>query len=201
VQLDTYEREVERYGGARGIELAEDVFHHDSTTVLCALEGLMAEGLGDERWKFGLAGIANLYEDVGVAADEIWKRVERARDAFTAEFSARPPLFRLLGQRFRLRQSEIHSLIERRAGTETSDAMKLALATLTDRSKKLSSVRAALETSTLTLPASALAWNYAHMFVNRLFSHESRAHEFVLYDMLWRHLASVRARRAQKAVS
>ena len=30
VQLDTYEREMERYGGEAGIGLAERVFHADS---------------------------------------------------------------------------------------------------------------------------------------------------------------------------
>ena len=34
VQLDTYEREVERYGGPEGIELAEQLFHADSEAVL-----------------------------------------------------------------------------------------------------------------------------------------------------------------------
>ncbi|MDP8931941.1 MAG: lantibiotic dehydratase, partial [Actinomycetota bacterium] len=37
VQLDTYEREVERYGGDRGIELAEQVFQADSDAVLAIL--------------------------------------------------------------------------------------------------------------------------------------------------------------------
>src|SRR5205807_10366290 len=34
VQLDTYEREVERYGGPEAIELAEKLFHADSEAVL-----------------------------------------------------------------------------------------------------------------------------------------------------------------------
>ena len=31
--LDSYDRELERYGGPRGLELCEDVFHADSTAV------------------------------------------------------------------------------------------------------------------------------------------------------------------------
>src|SRR6185436_14813110 len=37
-QLDTYEREVERYGGAEGIILAERVFEADSRAVLDIVE-------------------------------------------------------------------------------------------------------------------------------------------------------------------
>jgi thiopeptide-type bacteriocin biosynthesis protein len=33
-QLDTYEREVERYGGAAGITPAEKLFHADSEAAL-----------------------------------------------------------------------------------------------------------------------------------------------------------------------
>ncbi|HEV7428943.1 MAG TPA: thiopeptide-type bacteriocin biosynthesis protein, partial [Thermoanaerobaculia bacterium] len=33
LQFDTYEREVERYGGAEAIELAEEIFHRDSEAV------------------------------------------------------------------------------------------------------------------------------------------------------------------------
>lgn len=40
VQLDTYEREVERYGGPAGVELAEEIFHADSDAVLAVLAAL-----------------------------------------------------------------------------------------------------------------------------------------------------------------
>ena len=40
VQLDTYEREVERYGGEAGIGLAERVFHADSDAVLAIVRQL-----------------------------------------------------------------------------------------------------------------------------------------------------------------
>ncbi|MFT4216247.1 MAG: lantibiotic dehydratase [Micropruina sp.] len=45
--LDSYDREIERYGGAAGIELCEDVFHADSVAVrrLLALPGPMPETL------------------------------------------------------------------------------------------------------------------------------------------------------------
>src|SRR5262249_25822369 len=38
IQFDTYEREVERYGGLEGIELAERFFHADSEAVLSLAE-------------------------------------------------------------------------------------------------------------------------------------------------------------------
>src|SRR5262249_37635552 len=57
LQLDTYEREVERYGGPEGIVLAERLFHADSEAIL-ALAGLLAEDArGDLRWRLALVGM------------------------------------------------------------------------------------------------------------------------------------------------
>ena len=60
LQFDTYEREVERYGGARGIELAEEVFAADSEAVVDIL-GLPARS-SDGRWRRALAGIDRLLD-------------------------------------------------------------------------------------------------------------------------------------------
>jgi thiopeptide-type bacteriocin biosynthesis protein len=52
VQLDTYEREVERYGGPAGIELAEQVFCADSDAAVEILRLLESgDQANDERWR------------------------------------------------------------------------------------------------------------------------------------------------------
>ena len=69
IQLDTYEREVERYGGAEGVALAERIFQADSETVLEILEMLEEGDAGvDERWRLALRGIDML---LGIS-DSIW---------------------------------------------------------------------------------------------------------------------------------
>src|SRR6185436_11110603 len=45
LQLDTYEREIERYGGATGLELAEQLFGADSACVVDIL-GMLAGDAG-----------------------------------------------------------------------------------------------------------------------------------------------------------
>src|SRR5437016_951696 len=58
VQLDTYEREVERHGGPEGIVLAERLFHFDSEAALEILEILEPGDAGaDERWRLAVCGI------------------------------------------------------------------------------------------------------------------------------------------------
>ncbi len=64
VQLDTYERETERYGGPEGIALAERLFHVDSESVLAILEMLEGDEGADFRWRLALRGIDMLLGDL-----------------------------------------------------------------------------------------------------------------------------------------
>src|SRR5262249_22435572 len=66
-QVDTYEREVERFGGPLGIELAERAFHLDSEAVLHLLERLGDDPGGRWRWRAVLVGVDRTLDDFGVA--------------------------------------------------------------------------------------------------------------------------------------
>src|SRR4029077_9570790 len=79
VQLDTYEREVERYGGPGGIELAEAVFSADSDAVLEALPPLVGEAGLDRRWRFAFLGIDRLLDDLGLDLEERLRLLATAR--------------------------------------------------------------------------------------------------------------------------
>lgn len=65
VQLDTYEREVERYGGDRGIVVAEKGFCADTVAVANILALLEGDAAADARWRLALAGIHLLLDDLG----------------------------------------------------------------------------------------------------------------------------------------
>jgi thiopeptide-type bacteriocin biosynthesis protein len=61
--FDTYEREVERFGGPEGMDLAERVFHADSIAVLRLLSN-EADGLDpDARLAHAVLGVDRLLQD------------------------------------------------------------------------------------------------------------------------------------------
>jgi thiopeptide-type bacteriocin biosynthesis protein len=102
VTLDTYEREVERYGGAEGIMLAERLFHADSDAVLELIERLQPGDAGsDERWRLTLRGLDQLLEDLTFDLDTKVSILEAARAGFAAELRSNPALRRQLGEKFR----------------------------------------------------------------------------------------------------
>jgi thiopeptide-type bacteriocin biosynthesis protein len=88
IQLDTYEREVERYGGPAGIELAERLFQADSEAVLALAELFAEDARGDSRWRLALAGMERLLSDLGLDLDARLAILCRTRDTFAAEFHA-----------------------------------------------------------------------------------------------------------------
>src|SRR5262249_27282430 len=81
VQFDTYEREVERYGGAAAIELAEQIFHADSDAVADVLKQRKSEGAERPgRLSLALLGADALLEDFGLDLPERLRYVILLRD-------------------------------------------------------------------------------------------------------------------------
>jgi thiopeptide-type bacteriocin biosynthesis protein len=58
--LDTYDREIERYGGSEGIRVAEQIFAVDSA---CVLDLLSTEHSHTEWWRIALLGVDMLLAD------------------------------------------------------------------------------------------------------------------------------------------
>ncbi|MBN2562649.1 MAG: lantibiotic dehydratase, partial [Phycisphaerae bacterium] len=102
VQFDTYEREVERYGGVEGTILAERVFHADSEAVLAIVDALAGDEGADARWRLTLRGIDMLLADLGLDLDGKLAVLTRAREAFGREFRADTTYLKhQLGDKFR----------------------------------------------------------------------------------------------------
>jgi thiopeptide-type bacteriocin biosynthesis protein len=188
-QLDTYEREVERYGGPDGVELAERIFHIDSDAVLEILQLLETGDEGaEERWRIGLVASAQLLDDLGInELDQraLWKRLRRE---FGREFGAGGGLDRQLGRRFRAERTSLESLLEHHPSSESQFAPGFEV--LRRRSEQLVPLVATLrdlrDARGLSMPLIELAPSYVHMHLNRLLRSTHRAQELVLYDFLAR---------------
>ncbi|HBL28848.1 MAG TPA: lanthionine biosynthesis protein, partial [Acidobacteria bacterium] len=92
VQLDTYDREVERYGGPEGIELAERLFHIDSEAVLAIIEMIEGDEGADIRWRLALLGCDLLLSDLGLPPDDRKAALGHLRSSFLREFKGGKPL-------------------------------------------------------------------------------------------------------------
>ena len=207
LQLDTYEREVERYGGPLGIGLVERLFHADSDAVLEILDMLEGDEGADVRWRLAFYGVDALLNDLGLDAEAKLGVLSRMRQGFAQEFAgpadgdgkAAKALQVQLDQRFRTERPKLDPLLD--AGADPENPFAPALAVLGRRSLAtapiLEELRQLERDGRLQGTITEMASSLAHMHVNRFIRSAARAHELVLYDFLFQTHRS-RAARARK---
>ncbi len=197
LEIDTYNRELERYGGAEGIELAEELFYVDSEAVLTLVENLEGDEGAEARWRLALRGSDLLLSDLGFAGEAKLNIAQRLQASFANEFRIGRDLKNQLADRLRRDRRELEGLLE---PTWAEDhPLALGFEILERRSRVIAPIATELRdrerSGRLTVPLADLAPSYVHMFNNRLLRSEGRAHELVLYDFLYRLLQSQAARR------
>jgi lantibiotic biosynthesis protein len=199
MQLDTYEREVERYGGDRGIELAEQLFAADSEAVLTILESFSGDAGLEVRWRLAMAGMDLLFEDLGLTLEEKRLLARRQREGFGREFAVDGAFRGQVGQRYRAERSDLEALLDPARGrpaplTNGLQALhwrSLQLAPVTDELRRLA------RAGRLSTPITDLAASFAHMHLNRLLRSAHRAQELVLYELLDRAYSARAGRRSE----
>lgn len=200
IQLDTYGREIERYGGDHGIELAERIAHVDSEAVLAIVELLDGDEGAEARWRLALRGSGLLLEDLGLIEDTGLEVARRIQSGFAREHRFDGRIRKQLSARLRKERRELEVLLAPEWSEEHPFSPGFEI--LEERSRRLKPIieelRQRAEAGRLSLPVAALAPSYIHMFNNRLLRSQARAHEAVLYDMLYRLLHSRSLRRKSR---
>jgi lantibiotic biosynthesis protein len=186
MQLDTYEREVERYGGDRGVELAEQVFAADSEAVLTVMGLLWGDAGLDLRWRMAMRGMDLLFDDLGLTLEEKRSMARRAREGFGREFGIDGNFRGQVSQRYRAERPRLEALLD--SGQAPPEPLAEGLEALRRRSLQLAPVAAELRrlgrAGRLSAPLADIAMSYAHMHINRLLRSAQRAQELVLYELL-----------------
>ncbi|MCW3466965.1 lantibiotic dehydratase [Chitinophaga nivalis] len=192
IQLDTYVRELERYGGANIIN-SEILFHHDSR---CTAQFLgMIEGDAGEvyRWQFALRGINQLLDDFRFDTDNKLALLKQLQSGFFMEFGGSTSLNRALNDKYRAAMQNVKAALEE----STDEDFQVIRDLLNERSEATIPIAAEILAycSNNALDKTFLLSSYIHMFLNRLFKSESRKHELIIYHYLFRYYESSKARQ------
>lgn len=194
VAVDTYHRELERYGGDAGIELAERMHAADSDAVVDLLGMLDGDDGPDARWKLALYAMDRLLADARMS---LTQRREWARDGaarYRAEYPNAPNLEGGIAARWRTERRDVTALLDdgvehpygagRQVFRDRSEVSVPLLAELADRARH----------GRLTQPFPYLVHSISHLNTVRLLRSAARTHELVLLSFLDRHYASLLAR-------
>ncbi len=193
VVLDTYQREIERYG-MEGIHLAERVFHHDSECVLRLCRAI--ENGGNERWIVGCLGVDRLLTDFGYSPASKLGFMKRLSQSFADEFSLGKAGDIMLGKKYREHGRMLKSML---AGVIPGNVPQEVLHALDARSAEFTRLFLTLQGAKLGTESwptlDSLVGSYIHVFTNRLFKTSGRKFETVVYDLLHRSYESNEARQ------
>ena len=154
--IETYEREVERYGGARGMDAAEEVFAADSVAVCELLDAVRRSPSALRRADVAMLGVDRL---LGACGIEGAPRVDWLR--------RHAPLSRDDGTDYRARKDQLRVLIEADA-----DEWHPLVAILERRFRAMAPAAARLEAlevdASLDRAREALVADFAHLHCNRM---------------------------------
>jgi lantibiotic biosynthesis protein len=202
IQFDTYDREIERYGGPVGILLAEKIFHADSEAAISIVELLSGDEGAEARWQLTLCGIDMLLSDLGLDLQGKKSLMEQIREVFGREFRAdTTDLKHQLGKKYMKERRKLEALIN--PDSDKQSPFIEGLAIFRNRSERLAplvgELKACERAGRLSVPVTGSASSYIHMHANRLLRSVQRVQELVLYDLLLRlyesQLARVRNRK------
>jgi lantibiotic biosynthesis protein len=194
VMLDTYHREIERYGGDYGIELAERIHAADSDAVLSVLGSLDGDDAADARWRLCLYAVDRLLADAGLDMQQRRDWVKDGAAGYRTEYPGAHHLDAGIGQRWRGERAALTALLDdtedhpyelaRQAFRRRSERLVPLLSELTDRDRR----------GLLTQQFPHMLHSFSHLNAIRLLRSAARTHELVMLSFLDRHYASKIAR-------
>ncbi len=196
VATDTYHREIERYGGDAGIELAEQIHAADSEAVLHVLSmlDLYGEGAAEARWRLCLYATDRLLADAGLDLQDRRDWAKSGAAGYRPEYPNAPNLDPGIGQRWRRERADVTALLDdtrehpyepaRLAFRQRSERLVPLLSELADRCRH----------GELTQSYQQLLHSFSHLNAVRLLRSAARTHELILLSFLDRHYASQIAR-------
>jgi len=210
VQLDTHEREVDRYGGDEAAGLMEEIGWRDSAAALAVIDAageLDPETDADARWRLALAGSDRLLAALGLDPERRARVYSASREQLAGEQLADTALWRAIGARYRDQQPRIAELLapdgSGDASVDDGDELAAGWAALEARDAALAGAAgrfAALLGDPLERPAAlGAARDLVGLHCNRLFESAHGPHELVVVELLRRHHAhAARARTPQR---
>lgn len=194
IQIDTYNRELERYG-ENTIIISESLFFYDSVLIVNLLE--LVNQNEELRWQLSLKIIDNLLNNFKFSIDEKLNFIEKLKTGFASEFELNKELNKQIDFKYRKFKYAIQEILLDDI-SETNNEYSEIKNLLFDFNINISSLISVLldlkKSNLLIININSLLSSYIHMSMVRLFKSKNRMHEMIVYDFLYRYYKSLKAR-------
>ncbi len=176
-KIDTYKRELERYGAYR-IDEIETIFCLDSLCILNLLKGI--ENIEDKeciRWQLGLSLIDGLLDSFTYSSEERNCLMRSISDSFSKEFGFTSSGYtKQLNNKYRINSPLIEQTINR-----SNKNIESFIPIIDQRTYMISKI---VSEKNIEHSINDLISSLIHMSMNRLFISNNKANEVVLYYLL-----------------
>lgn len=191
IQVDTYNREIERYG-VNTMVLSEDIFFYDSNAIVSLINFLHGQTNENLRWMVAIKMIDLLLEDFKFTLVQKKELLGMLQENFMKEFGFNKDSRKHLGAKFRKHKTEVENIMNNELQHQfkmifekKSEDIELIVAQLLSLQKE----------NKLEVELSNLLSSYIHMLVNRMMRTNQRKYELVLYDFMQMFYTSKLARK------
>ena len=196
VQIDTYEREIERYD-VNFIGIGERIFYQDSIMILNFIQLLDNNDGQKLRWLFALRAIDSFLSSLQFQIEEKKSFLEILMTDFSKEFGIKGKYKIQIDKKYRNYRTEIENFMSFTSLEKEELAPILIL--LENKSIEVQNIMQPFirqrKTGQLNKNSEIkIIGGHIHMLMNRLFKSKNRQHEMVCYDFLYRYYTSTIAR-------
>ncbi|AYN02660.1 lantibiotic dehydratase [Chryseobacterium sp. 3008163] len=182
ISIETYSREIERYG-QNTIEEAETLFHKNSEfTLLCLPYD------DEDKLIFSIFYMNEMLNKLNLVITEKLVWIKIFNDAFKEEFNADKNLNRQLDKKHREFKPKLMNFMQ---SDEFSDERNAIILHIEECASVLQNILQQHQNQSLEVSLQSFFQSIFHMSINRLFVSNQRLFEMVIYDYLLRYYKSL----------
>lgn len=191
ISIETYKREIERYG-QNTIEDAETLFYKNSEfTLLCLPYD------DEDKIIFGVFYINEILDKLNLEVQEKLSWIQNFNGTFKEEFNADKNLNSQLDKKYRKFKLKLIDFIE---SDEFSDERNAIISHVEECDSILQNVLKHHQNQSLEISLQSFFQSIFHMNINRLFVSNQRLFEMVIYDYLLRYYKSMSFHGLQRSL-
>lgn len=177
VQIDTYLREIERYG-IKVIEDSESLFCFDSEMILDYLSLKNSFENDETQLLFSFLSINSFLNNFALSTSEKLVLLDDMQKSFKMEFNATKVLKNELDKHYRSLKNEISSVM--------NDSSRECYQIVDKRSQSIKPIVKSIKEK-LEVNLNSFLSSHIHMMINRQFTSRQREYETLIYDHLFRY--------------
>ncbi|MDW3191890.1 MAG: lantibiotic dehydratase [Cytophagales bacterium] len=198
VQVDTYVREIDRYG--KSIDLSERIFSFDSIATVKILKILDSiDNPEYYRWLLCMRNVNSFLNDCGYDNNNKLQFFSNLEKSMSDEFISNKSIMKNLNKKYREESQTIFGFLNQDDDHLNATMVEISNV-LAERSNRIIPIINEIKNQYLANPFKfqMVVGSHVHMIINRFLKSDQRKQEWVIYTFMYKYYKSIIGREKQK---